>query len=93
MLSEDELNMLVRLFIKKMSTQIPELFESIQKKDYKKISLIAHSIKGSSGNFRMQELQKITSEVENKAKNKDINYDYASMFEKIQDILNSIEIS
>lgn len=47
MLNVDELTMLTELFVKKMQKQIPELYEAIKAKDYKKIALISHSIKGS----------------------------------------------
>ncbi len=92
MLSEDELKMLVNLFIKKMSTQIPDLDEAIQNKDYKSISLIAHSIKGSSGNFRMGNLQKITSEMESMAKLEDSSYDYENLLQDIKNIVEVIEV-
>lgn len=64
MLSDSELLMLANLFIKKMSKQIPELEEAILVRDYSKIALIAHSIKGSSGNFRLEDVQDDSAELE-----------------------------
>jgi len=92
MLNDDELIMLVELFIKKMSKQIPELEKCINIKDYENISLIAHSIKGSSGNFRMQNLQKLSHELEKNAKEKNANYNYDEIFEQIKEIVSIIEI-
>ena len=93
MLNEDELVMLLSLFIKKMLKQIPELQNAIKLRDYKKIALIAHSIKGSSGNFRIEFLQSSASEMEKMAKNEDSEYDYEGMYEKIKTRVQEIKIS
>ncbi len=92
MLSEEELLMLLKLFMKKMKTTLPELELAIKAKDMKKIALLAHSIKGSSGNFRIKDLQDFSSEMEKKAKSQDKLFEYQELFEQIQKILNSIEI-
>ncbi|MFA5234574.1 MAG: ATP-binding protein [Sulfurimonas sp.] len=92
MLSADELIMLIELFIKKMTKQMPELENAIKARDYKKIALIAHSIKGSSGNFRLEEVQEDSSKIEKMAKNQDCDYNYEAMFEKIKNRLSKIKI-
>ncbi len=92
MLSEDEIIMLLTLFMKKMKKLLPELHEVIQSKDYKKIGLIAHSIKGSSGNFRMEILQNISSEIEQMAKNENSDYDYSGNCKKIEERISEIKI-
>jgi CheY-like chemotaxis protein len=93
MLNEDELLMLLNLFIKKMKKQIPELKTAIEAKDYKKIALNAHSIKGSSGNFRIEFLQNSASEMESMAKSKNSEYNYMKVFEKIRERVQEINIS
>jgi signal transduction histidine kinase/CheY-like chemotaxis protein len=92
MLNEDELMMLLTLFIKKMAKQVPDLKEAIMKKDYKQIALNAHSIKGSSANFRLESLQKDASEMEIMAKAKNANYNYNEVFSRIQKKVLDIEI-
>ena len=92
MLSEEELIMLLTLFIKKMKKQIPELSQAIDQKDYKKIAMNAHSIRGSSGNFRVEFLQKSASEMEAMAKTKNSLYDYQEVFEKIKSRVEEIKI-
>lgn len=92
MLSSDELKMLVELFIIKMQKQIPELQNAIKLRDYKKIALVAHSIKGSSGNFRLEEIQEESSKMENMAKSKESKYKYEIAFEKIKDRVAKIKI-
>ncbi|WP_324171043.1 hybrid sensor histidine kinase/response regulator [Sulfurimonas sp.] len=93
MLNQDELLMLLKLFIKKMKKQLPELEEDIKNKEYKKIALNAHSIKGSSGNFRIESIQHNASEMEEMAKNEDANYNYKICLEKIRRRIQEIEIS
>ena len=92
MLNEEEILMLVKLFIKKMQKQLPDLEHAINTMEYKKIALISHSIKGSSGNFRMEFLQKITSNMEKMAKAEDAKFDYTKDFLKIKDIVNKVKI-
>ena len=90
MLSKDEFTMLLSLFIKKMDKTLPELQNAIIKKEYEKIALLAHSIKGSSGNFRIEFLQNKASEMEHMAKSKDDEYDYEKSFEMIKSKLQEI---
>ena len=92
MLSNDELTMLLSLFIKKMTTTIPELQNAIKRREYKTISLLAHSIKGSSGNFRIESLQRYASEMEKMAKSEEDVYDYEKVFEEIKCVLATIKI-
>ena len=90
MLSKDEFTMLLSLFIKKMDKTLPELQNAIIKKEYEKIALLAHSIKGSSGNFRIEFLQNKASEMEHMAKSRDDEYDYEKSFEMIKSKLQEI---
>lgn len=92
MLSSDELIMLVELFLKKMAKQIPDLQSAIKSKDYKQIALIAHSIKGSSGNFRLESVQEEGAKIEKMAKAKDENFDYKESCDKIKSALEAIRI-
>jgi len=92
MLSDEELIMLLKLFLKKMEKTLPELEVSISKCEYDKIALLAHSVKGSSGNFRIKSLQDIASEMELKAKNTDKTYIYKEAFIKMKEILSTINI-
>ena len=93
MLSKDEIMMLLELFIKKMAKQIPELESAINTRDYKKIALISHSIKGSSGNFRMESLQEKTSEMERMAKDEKSAYDYENAFDVLKEMVAKIKIT
>ena len=93
MLTHDELIMLLGLFIKKMTNVIPDLQNAIKKRDFKKIALSAHSIKGSSGNFRIESLQLNASEMEKMAKTENGDYDYEGTFEDMKETIEMIKIS
>lgn len=93
MLTHDELIMLLRLFIKKMKKVIPDLKNAIKKRNFKKMALSAHSIKGSSGNFRIESLQLNASEMEKMAKTENGDYDYEGTFEEMRKTIEMIKIS
>ena len=92
MLTEDELVMLLKLFLKKMKKSIPELESMIAERNYKKIALIAHSIKGSSGNFRMESLQKLATTMESMAKSINIEFDYEELFLEIKEEVDRVKV-
>jgi PAS domain S-box-containing protein len=92
MLNSDELIQLVKLFIKKMATILPDLRDAIQKKDYKKISFIAHNIKGSCGNFRIETLRKYTTEIEEMANDENSKYNYMDTYNKMNEKIKEIQI-
>jgi CheY-like chemotaxis protein len=92
LLNNDELIMLLTLFINKMNKVLPDLKNAIEQKEYKKIALNAHSIKGSSANFRIELLQVNASEMEIMAKNEEENYDYLSSYEIIKQRVKEIKV-
>ena len=92
LLSNEEIVMLVNLFIKKMNKTMPELKDAIEAKDYKRMHSIAHSIKGSSANFRLENLQSMSDELEKMAKKQNTKYDYLNMYENIKKAAEAIKI-
>ena len=75
-----------------MKKSIPELEDAIDIVDYKKMQILAHGIKGSSANFRMENLQNMASELENMAKNHNTEYNYKYIFKNIKAIVEDIEV-
>ena len=92
LLNEEEIMMLVNLFINKMTKTIPELENAVDSMDYKKIQILAHGIKGSSANFRMENLQNLAGKLESMAKNNDSHFNYQENFELIKSILEDVKI-
>lgn len=91
-LNDDEIIMLVNLFIKKMNKSIPELKNAIDTRDYKTMQSLSHTIKGSSANFRLEELQIKANTLEEMARERSSEYDYISQYKEIQEIVSSIKI-
>ncbi len=91
-LSEEELGMLLTLFLKKRDTLLPELEAAIVKKDFARIAKIAHDIKGSSGNFRLEDVQKEASQMERMAKEMREDFDFISSFDFIARKLDAIKL-
>ncbi|QSZ41344.1 response regulator [Sulfurimonas aquatica] len=92
LLEEDELLMLLNLFLVKMKKVLAQLSEAIADKDYKKIGLLSHSIKGSSSNFRIKNLQDISTEMEKAAKKDNSSYLYEKSLKEIVSIVDKIKI-
>ena len=92
MLNEEEVLTLLKLYLKKMKKVMPELLELIEKKDYENIAHLAHSIKGSSANFRIEVLQEGANKIELMAKDKNETYDYETCFANMSSFLAEIKV-
>lgn len=91
-LNKDELSMLLELYLKKMSNILPKLEIAIDEKNYKDISLLSHSIKGSSANFRIEYLQTLSHDMEKSAKTESDTYDYKGVFKDISEYIKGIKV-
>ena len=91
-LSEEELRMLLALFLKKRDTLLPQLQSAVAAREMPRIAKLAHNIKGSSGNFRLEEIQKAASEMEQMAKEAREDFDYDAAFDFLSKKLQVIEI-
>ena len=93
MLSVDEVNTLVKMFLNKMKKVLPELENAINTKNYKQISINAHSIKGSSANFRIEFLQETAKEIEQMAKDENSEFNYEEAHAKMNEYMKGIEVN
>ncbi|MEA1983573.1 MAG: ATP-binding protein [Campylobacterota bacterium] len=92
MLTNEELYTLLKLFIKKMNKTLPELQTAVSNREYTKVALLAHSIKGSSGNFRIKKLQDISSQMEMMAKEGNDSFDYEAALALIRETFSRISV-
>lgn len=60
-------------FWKDLGTQLDSLREKIEAKDYENVRQIAHSIKGASGNLRINKIFQLTKDIEFMAKNNELS--------------------
>lgn len=92
MLEEAQVIRLMGIYTKKMHESLAELQEAIQEHDYKVIGHIAHSIKGSSSNFRIEDLVALAYELEKAAYAKDETFDFSAIYKEIVNAFKSIEM-
>ena len=83
MLEEEQVERLLSIFMKKMEESLIELESAIQKRDYKVINHLAHSIKGSSSNFRIEALVSLAYELEKAAYQEDVEFEFEKIYEEI----------
>ncbi len=93
MLEPEEIIMLLQVFVKKIASLRNDLLHAIQADAYATIAKVAHSIKGSSANFRMEEVQRMAREMEEAATAKDTAYDYQGMYERLFAELDKVRIA
>jgi PAS domain S-box-containing protein len=81
--SPEQLQMLLDAYREKMAQTFGELSRAIEANDLRQIALLAHSIKGSSSNFRLESVTQLaeTMEVEGRAGNTAL--DYKGLFKAI----------
>jgi HPt (histidine-containing phosphotransfer) domain-containing protein len=59
-----------------MEQSLQELLNAIEMKTYENIAFIAHAIKGSSANFRFDELSRLAYVIEESATEHDKEFDF-----------------
>ncbi len=83
---------LVQSFQEESKGLIEKLEAAIADKDYKEISHVVHSIKGSSGNLKFNEMYELSRDVELSAKDAKEDYPYVEACESIKTAINSISL-
>ncbi len=83
-LDAEQLKTLLKIYIKKMDETLPKLQDEIGQKSYYNISRLAHSVKGSSANFRLDMIQKYAHELEVNAKEENEVYNYEECLQRIE---------
>jgi len=90
MLDSDQIRQLLDLFHLKMDKMLPQLQEAIAQCNCDRIAKIAHTIKGSSGNFRYEELSKLAALIEEAGREEKIDFDFDEAFRKFQQLYTEI---
>jgi len=82
--SAEQLQMLLDVYRDKMGQTFEKLSQAIADNDLKQITLLAHSLKGSSSNFRFETLTQLAEKMETQARAGDSVSDYRSLFHEIE---------
>lgn len=80
MLQSDQIRQLLDLFHAKMQQSLPTLMEAVHSDDYERVATIAHSIKGSSANFRYEKFSQLAADLETAAREKDMEFDFKEAY-------------
>ncbi len=87
LLDDEEIILLLQTFVLKMKKSFPILSSAIESANFNKISLEAHSIKGSAANFRFKTLEELAKSMELKARKEDRDYDYKKALDEMEAIM------
>lgn len=84
MLEEDQIDYLLGIYHQKMEHSFQDLFNAIRNQEYETIRFIAHAMKGSSANFRFDEMSRLAYVIEESAAEEDRNFDFLEAYEVLQ---------
>lgn len=82
--------MLIGSFLEESESILGDLEKAIQVKDFNQIRASAHSIKGSAGNLKFDDIYEMAKELELSASSEDKNFDYNSYFDAIKVAISTI---
>lgn len=92
MLEPEQLLMLMEVFLAKMEKTVPQLERAIDNGVFEEVAKLAHSIKGSSANFRIKTVQNLAKCIEEAAMHSDESCDFKKLFEALKVELENIYI-
>ncbi|HIP19694.1 MAG TPA: Hpt domain-containing protein [Sulfurimonas sp.] len=84
--------LLLSSFLEESEAILPKLKISIENNNYEEIRAASHSIKGSSGNMRFNELYEMAKEMELSAADANDSFEYAEYLEAITTAVATIKI-
>ncbi|MDP1784092.1 MAG: ATP-binding protein [Sulfuricurvum sp.] len=85
LLDASQIRQLLNLFHSKMEQILPELENMIQYRNYERMAYLAHSIKGSSANFRYEELSRLAGIIEESATEERSGFDFEKTYEGLME--------
>ena len=72
---------LINKFFKKFPSQIEEMYKAIEKKDFDKLAIVLHAVKGTSGNLRLTYIEELINTLEKYSLKKDTSFLWSKNFE------------
>jgi HPt (histidine-containing phosphotransfer) domain-containing protein len=82
--------MLIGSFLEESVTILSNLEIAISSNDYTAIKIHAHSIKGSAGNLKFNEIYEMAKEMELSATDSNSSFDYSAYFEAIKSAVSTV---
>jgi HPt (histidine-containing phosphotransfer) domain-containing protein len=84
--------MLIGSFLDESAPILERLTAAIEAKDYGTIKTAAHSIKGSAGNLRFNELYEMSKEIEHAGAESNASFEYSSYLNAIKQAVSTIKV-
>ena len=84
--------MLVGSFMEESTSIMQNLKIAIESNDYTNIKMHAHSIKGSAGNLKFNEVYEMSKEVELAASESNASFNYLEYYEAINKAISTIKV-
>ncbi len=91
-LKSKHIPLLIASFLEESEPILQKLDTAIQANDYETIRGAAHSLKGSSGNLRFNELYEMSREMEFAGAKSDTSFEYTQYLEAISKAVATIKI-
>ena len=89
-LKQKHIPLLLGSFLDESKTIMSSLEKAIDTKNYEEIKSSAHSIKGSAGNLKFNEIYEMAKEIELSGAAADANFDYKNYFDAIIKAISTI---
>jgi len=83
--------MLISSFIEESASVMEKLRNSIELKDFDNIRAYAHSLKGSTGNLKLNELYEMAKEIEISAMESKSDFDYDGYYQAMYSAILTIK--
>lgn len=83
-ISKEQLQMLLDVYREKMEQTLQNLEASVEQADVKSIAQLAHSIKGSSSNFRLEAMTELAETMEHEARVRNLDFDYRAAYAQLR---------
>ena len=87
---EDDVEMLLNLFMKNAISSLEKMKIAVDNSDFDELHSTAHSIKGASGNLRLEPIYELSQEIDKLARDKK-EVDYKSMYDKLYNLITTME--
>jgi len=84
--------MLIGSFLEESTPILETLTTQIAANEYENIRASAHSIKGSAGNLRFNELSEMARELEHAAQAADSSFDYVAYLDAMKQAISTIKV-
>ncbi|HHH73121.1 MAG TPA: response regulator, partial [Sulfuricurvum sp.] len=90
--SDAQLQQLLDVYRDKMQESLHALHEAVLEHDLKRMTLLAHSVKGSSSNFRLERMTQLAETIELAARADKAGFDYATHYAKLLENFEALNL-